>query len=198
MIDRIELVVVQHGESGPAPGDPGLTDLGRAQAEATARHLAPTHWDALYTSPLARARETAVVLGRVCGVELLVDGRLRERMHWQAGPRAQTREAFLEDWQRSTADRSWRPPSGESSFAVGARVLEAISDFVAMARGPNLLVVSHGGATVDLLRSLFGDETVRHLAPAVIDCGVPSCALTRLSFDGAWRAEEIAATSHLG
>ncbi|MDA3948094.1 MAG: histidine phosphatase family protein [Spirochaeta sp.] len=67
---------VRHGESegnveGKMQGhkDRHLTDLGRSQAEATARWFAETeiHVDHLFTSPLIRARETAEILAAGAG-----------------------------------------------------------------------------------------------------------------------------------
>ena len=48
------------------------------------------------------------------------------------------------------------------------------------------LVVSHGGATVDLVRDLAGDDRV-----ALYMDGIPNCALTTLVHDGAWRVVAI-------
>ena len=51
--------LVQHGEKGPLPGDPGLTEAGRQQATRTGRWLLGMGVRALWTSPMRRARETA-------------------------------------------------------------------------------------------------------------------------------------------
>ena len=194
----VELVIVQHAQARREPGDPGLTDAGRQVADTTARFLARSPWDALYSSPLRRAFETAAVIGDACRLETTVDERLRERINWGSAPQPQDWEAFLAEWNRSSEHRDWVPTAGESSEATGARMLEAISDCVANAVGPRVLVVSHAGATVDLLRTLLGDEVVEAEAPGVIADGIPSCALTRLAFDRSWRAESIAQTAHLG
>jgi len=194
----IELVIVQHALARPEPGDPGLTDTGRQAATTTARFLARTPWDALYSSPLRRALETAAVIGDACHLETTVDDRLRERINWGSAPQPQGWDTFLAEWNRSSEQRDWVPTAGESSEATGARMLEAISDCVANAVGPHVLVVSHAGATVDLLRTLLGDDAVEAVAPGVIADGIPNCALTRLAFDRSWRAESIARTTHLG
>lgn len=79
-----ELVIVRHGD--PAAGgveDPPLSDLGRRQAEATADHLGVANAaghpvDALYVSPLRRARESAEPLARILGLEPMVEERVAE------------------------------------------------------------------------------------------------------------------------
>jgi broad specificity phosphatase PhoE len=68
----VQLALVRHGE--PQRGsadrkDPPLSALGRSQSERVADYLAGEHFDALYTSPLRRARETAGFIGSVLGLE---------------------------------------------------------------------------------------------------------------------------------
>ena len=75
--------LVRHGRAAAgyhSHRDPGLDDVGRAQAEATAEALA-TELDApvpIYTSPLARARETAAALASRWGVEPILEPRVAE------------------------------------------------------------------------------------------------------------------------
>lgn len=89
------LVVVRHGEAAAGWGDdpdPGLSERGRAQAEAMARSLAPLGPLPVVASPLRRTRETAAALERAWDVTARVDGSvgevpsptddLAERMAW--------------------------------------------------------------------------------------------------------------------
>ena len=72
------LVLVRHAHDGPLPiPDPPLSPLGRAQAAALATRLAGP-FDALYTGPRRRTRETAAILGAALGLEPIVDQSLRE------------------------------------------------------------------------------------------------------------------------
>ncbi len=58
-----------------AAADPELTDLGHEQAAAMARWLTDERFDALYTSPMARARQTAAPLEKALGMTaMLADG----------------------------------------------------------------------------------------------------------------------------
>ncbi len=74
----VRLYLVRHAKA--APGDPDelrpLTPEGREQARLLAERLAAETIDAVVTSPLLRARETAEVLGRACGLEAVPDERL--------------------------------------------------------------------------------------------------------------------------
>lgn len=74
----MRLFLVRHAEA--APGDPDdlrpLTDAGRAAARALAARLAPEHPDAVVSSPLLRARQTAEAIARAARVDVAVDERL--------------------------------------------------------------------------------------------------------------------------
>lgn len=166
------IYLVQHGDKERMPGDPGLTELGRGQAAATARWLQGMKLHALYTSPLRRARETAGPIGHATGLAIQVDSRLRERLNWDG---SQTFDAFLADWDRSAKDRDLVLGNGESSRSAGERLRVFLAG-LAGASGP-VAVVSHGGVTTDLLRTLLGDDG---LPPRLMDEGIPSCAITTL------------------
>jgi phosphohistidine phosphatase SixA len=72
------LILVRHARA--EPGDPDearpLTPDGRERARELAGLLAPRHPDAVLSSPLLRARETAEPIAQASGVELVVDDRL--------------------------------------------------------------------------------------------------------------------------
>jgi phosphohistidine phosphatase len=74
----VRLFVVRHAEA--APGDPDelrpLTDAGRSTARALGARFADAGVEAVLTSPLLRARETADAIGRAIGVEPTADERL--------------------------------------------------------------------------------------------------------------------------
>ncbi len=79
-----ELIIVRHGD--PTTGgveDPPLSDLGRRQAMATAERLVGLEVEAIYVSPLRRARESAEPVGRVLGLDPIVDDRVAEFDHGQ-------------------------------------------------------------------------------------------------------------------
>lgn len=178
--------LVQHAEKKRRPGDPGLTAAGRRQAARTAERLRHLGVRAVFTSPLRRARETAAPIASRSGLPLQEDVRLRERMNWDASRSA---EDFLRDWAASVEDRDFLPASGDSSRAAAERLRACLVD-LAGAPGP-VALVTHGGVTVDLLRTLIGDDAV---PAALMRDGVPSCAITTLDH---LSVVEIAATTHL-
>jgi broad specificity phosphatase PhoE len=179
--------LVQHAEKQPEPGDPGLTDGGHLQAAHTGQWLADAGLVAVYSSPLRRASETASHVATACGLEVRTDARLRERMNFDG---TQSMEEFLADWTRTVHDRDFVPRAGESSNQTAARMLTFIEDH--LARSGAIAAVTHGGATVDLLRTWLDDEAV---PGELVERGVPPCAVTTVGPDG---VVQIARTDHLG
>ena len=76
-----KLYLVRHGKAAAGWGmekDPGLDDLGRAQAKAAALTLAPLGPLPIITSPLTRTRETSRPLAEIWGIEARVEPRVGE------------------------------------------------------------------------------------------------------------------------
>ncbi len=123
-----------------------LTAVGREQALRAAAALARTGIDAVVTSPLARARDTAQAIADATGAPLTVDERLIEidYGHFEgldrAGARAKFGQAF-EDWR---ADPFGAPvPGMETLPAALERARAATSDALAAHEHP--VLVGHQG-----------------------------------------------------
>jgi probable phosphoglycerate mutase len=79
------LILVRHGETDwniagryQGQADPPLNAKGRAQAESVAAQLIGTHIDAIYSSDLQRARETAETIGTKLKRPVQIGKELRE------------------------------------------------------------------------------------------------------------------------
>lgn len=142
--------LARHGETadnaaGRVQGsiDTPLNDRGREQARALAEGAAELELDALYSSQLLRARETAEIVAERIGLEPRIDERFAEsyRGAWE-GRLLRDVERDEPDawaaWQRS--DPGFRFPGGESLQEHVERVGAALRE----ARQP-ALVVCHGG-----------------------------------------------------
>jgi len=182
----LDVIIVQHAQKEPVPGDPGLTLLGHDQARqagARLRHAGPI--DELWASPLRRAIETAGHIATELGVPVPAirrDNRIRERMNWPGEPH-QSWQDFQREWERSTIDRDFRPLFGDSSRPAGERFAAFLDERHVARPGGRIIVVAHGGVTVDLLRIWFGDERVRDAAPGAIQDGIAPCRITRIVLD---------------
>jgi broad specificity phosphatase PhoE len=195
----VEILVVQHGEKVRSAGDPGLTGDGHRQAVIVAKWLAENfpEVEAIVASPLRRAQETADPIAAALGLELMTDARLRERMNWDDGASIGLDE-FMSEWQRATDDRSYQPATGDSSVDAADRFIAALVDLERGDAGV-VVVVTHGGVTVDLLRTIAGDDAVGNANADLISDGVPSCAITQLLVSGgAISVVHFPSTEHLG
>lgn len=139
-----------------------LTSRGRDQAHELAEAAARREWASLWCSPLARARETAEIVGARIGLEPRVDPRFAETDcgDWTDllfdDVLASDPEGFAA-YQRADADFEF--PGGESFAVHQRRVLEAIEDLRDEPRPA--LVVCHRGSIRLALAALRGDEALR-------------------------------------
>jgi probable phosphoglycerate mutase len=162
----VEIVLVRHGQSEgnrdrifTGHGPSHLTAHGRLQAEATARHLATTAVQAIYSSDLARALETAAPLSALTGLPPLTSTDLRERDvgAFTGLSFADVQARFPEGWQAlMSRDPGYRPPGGESHADCGARVGRFLDDLLGRHAAGRLVVYSHGVAINHMLRHLVG------------------------------------------
>ena len=157
------LYLIRHGrttwnDEGRMQGwaDPGLDAVGRRQAQALARRLYSESFAALYSSPLARSRETAEAVAAGHNMPIVYDDRLRERHlgEWTGLTFEQARERnpelAVDDWRMAG------PPGGESQAQLMARVAAALDDIAARHPESTVAVFSHGGALSAYMEHLLG------------------------------------------
>jgi probable phosphoglycerate mutase len=151
--DRPTLVLlVRHGLTpttgavlpGRAPGL-HLSEQGRIQAEAVARRIsALSRVAAVYSSPLERARETALAIARACRLTVRVERGLAEVDigEWTGLPIA--RASKKPEWVAVQQHPSgFRFPGGESFPEMQARITGAVARLVERHRGRTVVAVSH-------------------------------------------------------
>ena len=164
------LLLARHGETDwnrelriQGSSDIELNELGRQQAQFLAQELTDVDLDAIYSSDLARARQTAEAIAATHALEVRLDRRLRERSFgsWEGF----TREDIDELPPGSRHD-------GESDEQVRARVLAAIEDIAAAHPGEQVLVVSHGAALNALWHHALGVRVERWANCAVYKLAV--------------------------
>ena len=150
------LILVRHGETDwnrdgiwQGHGDPPLNDLGRRQAAELAERLADVEIDALYSSDLRRAYETAEIVGAAKGLEITAEPDLREMDvgSWSG----LTREEI------ATRFPGMERHDGEAREAFDARAVGVLHRIAGAHEGQQVLVVTHGGVVRALERHLFGE-----------------------------------------
>ncbi|KNC20521.1 phosphoglycerate mutase [Arthrobacter sp. RIT-PI-e] len=140
--------------------DIDLDATGQDQAARAAEVLLTRQPTRIVSSDLRRARDTALALASLTGLEVRHDARLRETDagRWQGLSFAQIDERFPEDnaaWRGG--DPEVRAGGAESRLDVGRRMLAAVTDAVAgSSEGETLVVVSHGGSIRAALAALMG------------------------------------------
>lgn len=160
-MSEARFLLIRHAESAwnaagrwQGHADPPLTAWGRRQAAALAEALAGEGIDLLVASDLARARETAGVLGAALGLEPVTDPRFRELDvgSWTGLRReeiAQRDPARLARFDAGDAD----VPAGgaESRRAIRSRVRNAAARLAAAHPGRRVALVTHLGVIRALL-----------------------------------------------
>ena len=145
------LLLVRHGETpttgmvlpGRAPGL-HLSDRGRAQAERVAERLAGLSVDALYSSPLERACETAEPTAARTGLAVAHDEGLLECDFGEWTGAAIADLAALPEWQTvQHSPSAFRFPNGESFTEMQARIIGALEPLCAAHAGGVVVCFSH-------------------------------------------------------
>lgn len=129
---------------GRAPGL-GLADKGRDQAEAAAKRIAAVpRVNAVYASPLERARQTAAPIGRALRVTVRRERGLLELDvgAWTGLTLARARRR--PEWRIVQRRPSgFRFPGGESFVEMQARMVETVRRLVERHPGARIVAVSH-------------------------------------------------------
>ncbi|GAA1094358.1 histidine phosphatase family protein [Tsukamurella spumae] len=146
------LILLRHGQT-PASvgrlysgrGNPSLTELGHEQARSAADLLRDTHIDAILSSPLERARQTAEAVNATRGLTVDIEDGLIETDFgaWEGLSFGEARERDPELHGRWLGDTTVAPPGGESFDEVHARVAALLERVVVDHPGRTLLMVSH-------------------------------------------------------
>jgi glucosyl-3-phosphoglycerate phosphatase len=128
--------------------DVPLDEVGYQQAVRVAEVLAAYQPSGLYSSDLSRSYQTAEVLARRTGLEIITDKRLRE-IHvgsWEGLLGKEIREADPELARRLWAGEDVRrSPTGESPSEVAERMAEALTEIAGGAADRStVVVVTHG------------------------------------------------------
>jgi broad specificity phosphatase PhoE len=192
----ITFLIVRHGISEKTPGDPPLTEDGKKQAETTANYLKLKNVDAICSSPLKRAQETATYISKVLSLGIKLDERLRERINWGDIPE-ETYENYEKEWRQSTIDRDYNPNNGDSSKSAGLRFQQFL-DEITDSKYENVVIVSHSAVIGDVLRNLFTDEYLQTFQQNFPFEPIENCSVTVLKKEkGKYFLDSLGSTVHL-
>ena len=204
------LVLIRHGESrssvdrvvGGHQGCGGLTDAGRAQAEALRDRLARTgelaETSALWTSILPRAIETAEIIAPALGG--LTADRHCDLCEMHVGEAdGITWDEFEERYRPSRSRSPYDPicPGGESWAGFLVRAGGALRRLADDHTGQTVVVVCHGGV-IDASFAALGNLALRRS----FDLRIENASITEWTSDPAaaelrWRLNRFNDTAHL-
>ena len=157
----MELLIIRHAlpvrrelEQGIA--DPELSEAGVAQAQRLADYLASESIDALYSSPLRRARQTAAPIAAVTGLDTVIVDDVAE---WD---RTSSEYVPIEEL-KANDDPRWRAMVAgefdmhdETPESFRARVVRAVDEIVDRHPGGRVAITCHGGVVNAYLAHVLG------------------------------------------
>jgi broad specificity phosphatase PhoE len=162
----VRLYLVRHGNATttwePGDWDPGLTELGRAQAEARAEQLANLNLGplAILSSPLRRTRETAAALERKWKTVAVVEPRISEIRADGIAPEKRR------DWLRAILQRRW----GELGLPLDRWRNDVREALLGIAQ--DTVVFTHSVAINVAVGFALGDDRVTCFRPANCSCSL--------------------------
>jgi uncharacterized phosphatase len=159
MEKKMKLYLIRHGETDwnvqrryQGREDIFLNETGLRQAEQCGRAFQGEHFEAIISSPLARAKKTAEIIALHVRVqEIVVEEALTERDFGQiSGMTIEEREAFYASGQEIDKE-PWE--------AVTQRMLACINQYAKLYReNDKIIMVSHGASIRAVLDEFTGGE----------------------------------------
>lgn len=171
----LDLYIVRHGQTewnleGKFQGwlNSPLTTAGIDSAKKLGEHFKTIDFEAFYTSPLERAKQTLeIAIGD--GGNIICDERIKEIClgRWQGMLISDIQKHYPEEYKSYYfSPESFQIEGGESYFDLYSRVTSFLND-IQMRHFENgkkkkILVVTHG-ITLMMLQLIFGGETIEKL-----------------------------------
>jgi phosphoserine phosphatase len=164
------LILARHGETAwniekifRGRSEVELDDVGIRQAELLGKYLSDLKLDAIYSSPVRRALDTANIVARYQKTDVQVAQGLSDLDfgEWQSLREQEVRRrypALLDEWHNSP--HKVRMPGGESLEDVRRRAIEVVNDVLSRYQGA-VLLVSHRVVIKVLVCSLLGLDNSR-------------------------------------
>ena len=150
-----------HTRRAQGTADIELNDAGRAQAEEAADRLANAAIDAVFSSDLKRALDTARPIAQRHGLEVVTDPRFQEidQGEWTGLHVDEIARRWPAEW--GPARHYSKRPGGESPAEVRKRALAGLKDAVERHPSGGLVLVSHGGTIRTLSAEALGYDERR-------------------------------------
>ena len=163
-----EIILIRHGETDwnreqvfRGRIDVALNEVGLTQARAVQESLKDTEIDAIYSSPLSRAFETARIIGEKRNGEVRVEEGFIDIDFgaWQGLSHQEVKEGYTDLYAAwLTQPQVVTFPDGESLKEVSRRSMEGLEEVIKNNPGKTLALVSHRVVLKVLLCTILGLE----------------------------------------
>ena len=162
-----------------------LNETGRRQASELADKMSGNKIQAVYSSPLARAMQTAKAVSDKTGAPIISNDGLMERhngklqghiVHGTDNPAEyQTDYSQMELFLPTELinDKNWRPDGGESRTECFKRAQQTIMDIIKNSPYDTIAISTHSGPMVGILDMAGGTQG-----------RIGNCDYVKLTFDG--------------
>lgn len=176
------MILVRHGQTlfnlhfgasrvDPGIEDPGLTELGRAQARAAAEALAAEDVRQLVASPYRRTLETAAIIAGALDLPVRVEPLVRERFGFTCDvgtPRSRLSELWPDHDFAHLPERWWHP-GDEPEDLLHARCSAFRESMAADPGWRHTAVVTHWGVIRALTGRILGNGELIRYDPTAAD-----------------------------
>ena len=201
----LNLYLLRHGQTALSRDDvfcgsgldPELTPEGSQMAQAFAAAYSAKPWEAIYSSSLRRANNTAQPLCDALGMTMQVRPELNEIGYgkWEGQTREHVDQEHHDAYVSWLADPAWHAPTGgELAITVATRSLRVIDEIKCQYADGNVLIVSHKATIRIILCSLLGIDVGRFRYR--LGCPVGSVNIVEFSLEGPL-LHSLADRSHL-
>lgn len=179
----MKFFIVRHGETnwnreGRFQGqmDIPLNEKGLEQARMTAARFKGYPLEAVYASPLSRARVTGELIAEAAGCPLIPDKRFMEINHgaWEGTTTAEVEKNYgdiLRQWKTEPHLVKMPGPGGESLEDVQKRAVAAVEEIVPKHKG-DILLATHDAAAKTIICYYLGVPLSRYWRLKIPNCSV--------------------------
>lgn len=191
----MEIILIRHGESkgnetSIVQGhlDNGLSEKGLIQAAKLSEHFNNNHLNAIYSSDLTRAVQTAEPVARKFNLKIKTDPDLREASFgiWEGMTYNEVKEKYLEEYTAWHKNYLIRPFWFENFESHQKRITRAIKKVLKNHKyDERLLIFTHGGSIktqLGFFKKLTGEELAMF--------AMSNCSLTLIKFNSTKKYEE--------
>lgn len=167
--------------------DYSLTPKGALQAEQTAEFFKTLPLDAVYSSPLKRAYETAESIARSQGLPVTVLEEFRELNVGDLELRPPTEANWREhdqvigEWMKGNLEA--RFPGGENFLEIIERARRGLLEVTRGRNGQRIVVAAHGGILTAIVRNLCVEAEGQRSGASMANCAVTELELVSSEHD---------------